>query len=57
LSTILPFVGGLAMIAGLLALHALAFYVIWWVVMIVVSCVPMVGKRHRHREWERMNRP
>jgi hypothetical protein len=35
------------MIAALLALQALALYVIWWVVMIVVSCVPMVGKRHR----------
>ena len=31
------------MIAGLLAIHAAALYVIWWLVMLVVRFVPIVG--------------
>ncbi len=45
------------MIAGLLALQALALYVIWLVVMRIVAFLPMVGRKHRHRDWERLNRP
>lgn len=55
-TTVLQFIGGLAMVAGLLALNALALYLIWWVAMIAVSFLPMIGKRHRHPEWERLNR-
>jgi hypothetical protein len=55
-NTVLRFIGGLAMIAGLLALNALALHLIWWVAMIAVSFVPMIGKKHRHRDWERLNR-
>ena len=47
---------GLGSIAGLLALQALALYLIWWVVMIVVSFVPAIGRKHRHRDWDRLNR-
>lgn len=52
----LQLIAGLAMIAALLALNALALYVIWRFTMIVVSFVPMIGKRHRHPEWDRLNR-
>ena len=47
---------GLGSIAGLLALQALVLYLIWWVVMIVVSFVPTIGRKHRHRDWDRLNR-
>ena len=47
---------GFAAIAGLLLLHALALYLIWWLVMIVVSYVPIIGRKHRHQDWERLNR-
>lgn len=55
-TTVLQFMGGLTMVAGLLALNALALYLIWWVAMIAVSFFPMIGKRHRHPEWERLTR-
>ena len=47
---------GLLMIAALLALTALVLYILWNVAMIVVSFVPMLGKRHRHSAWDRLNR-
>jgi hypothetical protein len=52
----LQLAAGFAIIAALLALHALAFYLIWWVVMKAVASIPMIGRRHRHRDWERLNR-
>lgn len=43
------------MIAALMAVQALVLYMIWWIVMIAVSFVPVIGKKHRHRDWERLN--
>ena len=43
------------MIAGLLAIHAAALYVIWWLVMLSVRFVPIVGVKHKHRDWDRLN--
>ena len=43
------------MIAGLMAIQAAALYVIWWLVMLVVRFVPIVGVKHRHRDWDRLN--
>jgi hypothetical protein len=48
---VLQLIGGFAAIAGLLALHALALYLIWWIVMFAVSFVPMVGNKHKHPDW------
>jgi hypothetical protein len=48
--------GGLVGIAGLLALLALALYVIWWIVMVVVSFLPIIGKKHKHRDWDRLQK-
>jgi hypothetical protein len=55
LRTILQLAAGFAMIAGLLALNAAALYVIWWLVMLVVRFVPIVGVKHKHRDWDRLN--
>lgn len=46
---------GFALIAGLLAVQAAALYVLWWLVMMVVHFVPIVGRRHKHRDWNRLN--
>jgi len=46
---------GLLGIAAILAFLALCLYVIWWAVMIVVSYVPILGKRHRHDRWDELN--
>jgi hypothetical protein len=54
--TVLQSISGIALIAALLALNALALYAIWWIAMIVVGFVPMIGTRHRHRHWDRLNR-
>jgi hypothetical protein len=51
-----PLLGGVAVIALLLGAMALALYLIWWFVMLIVSFIPMVGKRHKHADWERLNR-
>lgn len=56
MSAPLQIAAGLAAIAVLLALQALAFYVIWWVTLRMVAFLPMVGRRHRHRDWDRLNR-
>ena len=49
-------IAALGMIAALLALNALALYMIWWLAMIVVTFVPIIGKKHRHSGWDRLNR-
>jgi hypothetical protein len=53
----LQFAYALAAIAGLLAVQAAALYVIWWLVLLVFRYIPMVGRKHRHRDWQRLNRP
>lgn len=45
------------MIAGLLALYALAIVALGWIVAIAVSLVPVIGRKHRHRDWEVLNAP
>lgn len=49
---VLQILGGFIGIAGLLALLALALYAVWWMVMIVVSFLPVLGKKHKHPDWD-----
>jgi hypothetical protein len=30
---------------------------LWWVSLIAIRPIPMIGRRHRHTEWDRLNRP
>jgi len=53
---ILQLAYGFALIAGLLAVQLALFYVIWWLVLAVVSYVPIVGRKHKHPDWDRLNR-
>jgi hypothetical protein len=53
---VLQFVAGLIAIAGMLALQGAALYLIYWLVLLAFRRVPMIGKRHRHRDWDRLNR-
>ena len=46
----------LAIIAGLLALMAVVFYGVGWVVMFTLRFVPLIGKRHRHERWDELTR-
>jgi hypothetical protein len=43
-------------IARLLALNALVLYAIYRVAMAAVSFFPVIEKKHRHRDWDRLNR-
>jgi hypothetical protein len=55
MTPLLQILGGLAIIAGLLIIQALALYLIARLVLIAVSFVPLVGKRHRHSRWDSLN--
>ena len=54
---LLQLLGGFAMIAAILAALALAGYVMWWIVLVAIHRVPMIGRRHRHARWDTLNRP
>ena len=47
---------GFAIIAALIAAQLLALYLISRVVLIAVSFVPMIGRKHRHKDWDTINR-
>jgi hypothetical protein len=57
LTKVLQILGGIVFIAGLLAVQALVLYLIARAVLMIFRCVPLVGKRHRHRDWDRLNPP
>jgi len=49
-------VGGFAFIALLLAVVVLGVYVVGWIALAVTSVFPLIGKRHRHDDWDKLNR-
>lgn len=53
---VLQLLAGFVMIAALLAIQALALYVLARIVLIAVSRMPMIGRKHRHDGWDRLNR-
>ena len=53
---VLQLLGGLAIIAAIMGVLAIAGYVMWWVALLAVAKLPMIGRRHRHQNWERLNR-
>ena len=54
---VLQLAHGFALIAGLLAIQFALLYAIWWLVLVVVSYVPIIGRKHKHPNWDRLNRP
>jgi hypothetical protein len=48
--------GGFAIIAAIMGTLAVAGYVMWWLALIAIARLPMIGRRHRHQDWERLNR-
>jgi len=53
---VLQLLGGFAIIAALMAALAVAGYVMWWLALLTIAKLPMIGRRHRHKDWERLNR-
>ncbi len=56
MKAVLQLLAGFGMIAALMAAVALAGYVLWWIALLAASRFPMIGKRHRHKHWDRLNR-
>lgn len=48
--------GGILYIGGILAVTGMAIYVLWWFSLMAIRRIPMIGKRHRHTDWDRLNR-
>jgi hypothetical protein len=53
---IAQFVFGLVVIAFGLALLGLVVGGAAWLVLVAVQRLPLVGRRHRHRRWDELNR-
>jgi hypothetical protein len=50
-------VGAIVLIGGIVAAAGIAIYALWWFTLLAIRRVPMIGKRHRHPGWDRLNRP
>lgn len=48
---------GIVLIGGILTVVGIAIYALWWLTLLAVRRVPMIGKRHRHPDWDRLNGP
>jgi hypothetical protein len=48
---------GIVWIGGILAVVGMAIYALWWLTLLAIRRVPMIGKRHRHPDWDRLNGP
>lgn len=49
-------VSGFAFIALLLGVVLLVVYAVGWIALALTSFLPMIGKRHRHADWDKLNR-
>jgi hypothetical protein len=47
---------GFAFIAPLLGVVLLIVYAVGWVALALTSFLPMIGTRHRHADWDKLNR-
>jgi hypothetical protein len=54
--SLMQLLGGFAIIAAIMGALALAGYVMWWLALVAITRLPMIGRRHRHRDWEQLNR-
>ena len=53
---VLQTLAGLVMIAVMVAVQGAALYLILWVVLIAFRRVPLIGRKHRHADWHRLNK-
>ena len=57
MKTIQIVLGGIAIIGGILTVAGIAIYALWWLTLLAIRRVPMIGNRHRHPDWDRLNHP
>jgi hypothetical protein len=53
---VLYFVSALAWTVALIAVQLLAFYFVARLFLYAISFVPMIGRKHRHQNWDELNR-
>jgi hypothetical protein len=46
-------VTGIIFIGGILAVTTMTIWALWWLTLMAIRRVPMIGKRHRHPDWDR----
>ena len=56
MTRLLSLAGGFAIIAAIIGAVMAALYLTWWVVLVAIRRVPMIGRRRRHDAWDRLNR-
>jgi hypothetical protein len=56
-TSVLQLLAGFGIIAANLAVLALAGYLLWWISLVAAGRFPMIGRRHRHKNWDALNRP
>jgi hypothetical protein len=55
--TLRVLVGAIVLIGGIVAAAGIAIYALRWFTLLAIRRVPMIGERHRHPGWDRLNRP
>ena len=50
------FVFGIVAVLALLAIQIVVFYACAWIVLVGMRHLPMVGRGHRHPEWQHLQR-
>jgi uncharacterized membrane protein len=53
---VLQLLGVFVAMVGLLATLVFAVYALWWIVMFVMTFFPIIGRRHRHSDWARLQK-
>ena len=56
MAAVLSLLGGLVIITGIIGAVVGAVYLAWWLVLLAIHRIPMIGRRHRHGAWDRLNR-
>jgi hypothetical protein len=53
---VVALLAGFAMIAGIIGAVLAGLYLAWWIVLLGIRRIPIIGRRHRHAAWDRLNR-
>jgi hypothetical protein len=53
---LLQIASAIGIIAGLLAVVAMAWFSFCWIVLLLVRFVPVIGRRHRHPRWDELTK-
>jgi hypothetical protein len=52
---VLRLIEGLLIVAGFLLASVACLYAVRFVVLVITSFIPMIGERHLHDRWHKMN--